>query len=170
MPLQVSNESPDEIAKSFESVGSKPAFLVVYASQTDGRMWCGDCRDAEPFVKEKFANWSDVVRIVYAGQEPEYVHFLSLTSKIQLTDMFDRWKQPENIWKQAPFAVTALPTIIKVTGKVSCPMFSTHINILTNNAEMGETGGRRCIQPNKVRCLCWKRAFNGWNGEPLIYE
>jgi hypothetical protein len=26
------------------------------------------------------------------------------------------WRTPENIWKQAPFLVTALPTIIKVTA------------------------------------------------------
>jgi hypothetical protein len=27
-----------------------------------------------------------------------------------------RWRKPVNVWRQAPFFVTALPTIIKVTA------------------------------------------------------
>jgi hypothetical protein len=34
-------------------------------------MWCGDCRDAEPFVNKKFENSVENVRIVYAGKKDE---------------------------------------------------------------------------------------------------
>ncbi|TVY14408.1 Thioredoxin-like protein Clot [Lachnellula arida] len=100
MPLQVSTESPSAIAQSLESSSSKPSFLVVYASHVDGRSWCGDCREAEPLVDAKFADRADDVKVVYAGQK-------------------DEWRQAENPWKQAPFSVTNLPTLIKVTGNAS---------------------------------------------------
>ncbi|TVY25727.1 Thioredoxin-like protein [Lachnellula hyalina] len=97
MPLQVSTESPSAIAQSLDSTSSQPSFLVVYASHVNGRSWCGDCRDAEPLVDAKFADRGEVVKVVYAGQQ-------------------DEWRKAENPWKQAPFSVTNLPTIIKVTG------------------------------------------------------
>jgi uncharacterized protein (DUF736 family) len=71
MTLQVSNESPSAVAEALKSGPSKPSFLVVYASLTNGRSWCGDCRNAEPFVNKKFADNPDVVRVVYAGQSHE---------------------------------------------------------------------------------------------------
>jgi len=73
MPLQVSTESPAAIADSLKSSSSKPSFLVVYASLTNGKSWCGDCRQAEPFVNTKFADRADVVTVVYAGQRDECV-------------------------------------------------------------------------------------------------
>lgn len=75
MPLHESTETPDEIAKALSqaSLNPTPMFLVIYASRTDGRMWCGDCRDAEALVTEKFENWKDEVKVVYAGQKAEYV-------------------------------------------------------------------------------------------------
>ncbi|TVY37967.1 Thioredoxin-like protein [Lachnellula subtilissima] len=97
MPLQVSTESPSAIAQSLESSSSQPSFLVVYASHVNGRSWCGDCREAEPLVDAKFADRTEVVKVIYAGQQ-------------------DEWRKTENPWKQAPFSVTNLPTIIKVTG------------------------------------------------------
>ncbi|TVY87097.1 Thioredoxin-like protein [Lachnellula willkommii] len=100
MPLQVSTESPSAIAQSLESSSSTPSFLVVYASHVDGRSWCGDCREAEPLVDAKFADRADDVKVVYAGQK-------------------DEWRKAENPWKQAPFSVTNLPTLIKVTGNAS---------------------------------------------------
>jgi thiol-disulfide isomerase/thioredoxin len=81
MPLQVSAESSAAIAESLKSSGSKPSFLVVYASLANGSSWCGDCRSAEPYVNAKFANSADVVRIVYAGQRDEYAHYLFLPLK-----------------------------------------------------------------------------------------
>ena len=73
MPLQVSTESPAAVAESLQLSSTKPSFLVVYASLTNGRSWCGDCRQAEPFVNAKFADSPDVVKVVYAGQRDECV-------------------------------------------------------------------------------------------------
>lgn len=70
MPLHFSSESPEEVAKTLES-SKKPAYLVVYASAVDGRMWCGDCRDAEPFVNAKFGDAGEAATVVYAGLKPE---------------------------------------------------------------------------------------------------
>jgi len=73
MPLQISTESPDAVAKCLQGTPSRPSFLVVYASLTNGRSWCGDCRNAEPFLSSKFAESKDVVTVVYAGQQAECV-------------------------------------------------------------------------------------------------
>ncbi|TVY38429.1 Thioredoxin-like protein [Lachnellula occidentalis] len=98
MPLQVSTESPSTIAHSLKSSSSTSSFLVVYASEIDGRSWCGDCREAEPLVDAKFVDRAEVVKVVFAGQK-------------------DEWRKADNPWRQAPFSVTNLPTLIKVTGK-----------------------------------------------------
>lgn len=74
MTLHVSTtESPAAIAESLESSGSEPSFLVVYASLTNGKSWCGDCRRAEAFINAKFADTANVVKVVYAGQRGECV-------------------------------------------------------------------------------------------------
>lgn len=76
MPLQVSPLSPADLAAIIELEQASPhasqkTFIVVYASAVDGRMWCGDCRDAEPFVNKKFEKSEDIVRIVFAGSKEE---------------------------------------------------------------------------------------------------
>jgi hypothetical protein len=73
MPLQLSSDSPEDVAKALNTNSSKPAYLVVYASVVDGRMWCGDCRDAEPFVNAKFGKSGKTATVVYAGSKPEWV-------------------------------------------------------------------------------------------------
>ncbi|PBP15698.1 hypothetical protein BUE80_DR013420 [Diplocarpon rosae] len=100
MPLQVSSEPASAVEAWLESsaTASKPSFLVVYASLgADDQSWCGDCRDAEPFVNSKFAESKEVVKIVYAGQR-------------------DEWRSAENQWRRAPFSITNLPTLVKVAG------------------------------------------------------
>jgi hypothetical protein len=73
MPLLTTDLKPAALAETLQSDAKtdKPSFLVVYASLTDGRSWCGDCRAAESFVNAKFANSDEVVRVVYAGQRDE---------------------------------------------------------------------------------------------------
>ncbi|CAL3968608.1 hypothetical protein PZA11_004635 [Diplocarpon coronariae] len=100
MPLEASSASAPDVEALLRSsaTAAKPCFVVVYASLgADGMSWCGDCRDAEPFVTRKFADSEDVVRIVYAGQR-------------------DEWRSADNQWRQAPFSVRYLPTLVKVTG------------------------------------------------------
>ncbi|KAH6712370.1 hypothetical protein BKA61DRAFT_657752 [Leptodontidium sp. MPI-SDFR-AT-0119] len=100
MPLKVSSESPSELAASLKTsaTASKPSFVVVYASLVNGKSWCGDCRDAESFVNSKFASGEDVVKVVYAGQR-------------------DEWRKQDNPWRAAPFKITNLPTLVKVTAE-----------------------------------------------------
>jgi hypothetical protein len=74
MPLHVATESPSALAQALTSqaaASQQPAFLVVYASLTNGRSWCGDCRTAEPLVEQAFASASETVRVAYAGQQGE---------------------------------------------------------------------------------------------------
>jgi hypothetical protein len=71
MPLHFSIESPSKIAEALNGNPTKSAYLVVYASATDGRMWCGDCRDAEPLVNAKFGEAGETATVVYAGSKPE---------------------------------------------------------------------------------------------------
>ncbi|KUJ19451.1 uncharacterized protein LY89DRAFT_581524 [Mollisia scopiformis] len=99
MPLTVTNEAPAAVAAWLKSTATptKSSFLVVYASLTNGRSWCGDCREAESFVNSKFASGAEEVKVAYAGQR-------------------DEWRNSDNPWRQAPFSVTNLPTLIKVTG------------------------------------------------------
>jgi hypothetical protein len=74
MPLQQTREAPTSLATSLPSAAStsqKASFLVVYASLTGNRSWCGDCRAAEPFLNKKFGVSEDVAKVVYAGQPAE---------------------------------------------------------------------------------------------------
>jgi hypothetical protein len=71
MPLHFSSESPEKVAEALKSTSTKPVYLIVYASAIDGRMWCGDCRDAEPFVNAKFGEKGESATVVYAGLKPE---------------------------------------------------------------------------------------------------
>jgi len=97
MPLNFSTDSPEEVAKALTTSSPRPAYLVVYASAVDGRMWCGDCRDAEPFVNAKFGDSGETATVVYAGLKPECVSspwpfhamYSSLWSQFELTRRID---------------------------------------------------------------------------------
>ncbi|KAF4785958.1 hypothetical protein HER10_EVM0011892 [Colletotrichum scovillei] len=99
MPVITTKEPASAVAAALvaEASESKPAFLVVYASHRNGRSWCGDCTAAEPYIEKKFGGGEQTVRVVYAG-------------------LPDEWRTKENPWRQAPFNVTNLPTLIKVSG------------------------------------------------------
>lgn len=73
MTLKPSAEDPSTVASWLKSTATptKPSFLVVYASLTNGRSWCGDCRQAESYVNSKFAGEEEEVKVVYAGQRDE---------------------------------------------------------------------------------------------------
>jgi thiol-disulfide isomerase/thioredoxin len=119
MSLQVSTETPPAIAEFLEA-HEKPSYLVVYASPrpSDGLSWCGDCRRAEPLITKKLSARADHVKIVHAGSEAEYVpatlYEMKSDEREQLTAM-RRWRSPSNPWRQSPFLIAKLPTIIKVT-------------------------------------------------------
>ncbi|EFX06600.1 duf953 domain containing protein [Grosmannia clavigera kw1407] len=98
MPLQNSVLSPAALAQQLvkdAKAGSTPAYLVVYAGLINGRSWCGDCRTAEPYLERKFAQKD--AQVVYAG-DPQ------------------KWRRTDNPFRQGPFNVTNLPTLLKVTS------------------------------------------------------
>jgi thiol-disulfide isomerase/thioredoxin len=99
MPIQVTSDPPFSVATTLKAnaTPTHASFLVVYASLLDGKSWCPDCRQAEPVFNKVFESKPDAVRIVYAGQRAE-------------------WKDPANPWRQAPFSVKGVPTLIKVTA------------------------------------------------------
>jgi hypothetical protein len=71
MPLHFSSQRPKEVAKALSTGPPKSAYLVVYASAVEGRMWCGDCRDAELFVNAKSGDSGETATVVYAGSKHE---------------------------------------------------------------------------------------------------
>ncbi|KAF6845206.1 thioredoxin-like protein 5 [Colletotrichum musicola] len=100
MPVITTKDSAPAVAAALKAEASetgKPAYLVVYASHRNGRSWCGDCTAAEPYIEKKFGGDAETVRVVYAG-------------------LPDEWRTKDNAWRQAPFNVTNLPTLIKVSG------------------------------------------------------
>lgn len=97
MPLKASKESPSTVAESLTSSAStsSPAFLVVYASVVDGKMWCGDCRVAEPLVEKYLGSRSEEVKVIYAGNRAEYVlpaFSGDLWRLLMLASDGDRWR------------------------------------------------------------------------------
>ncbi|KAH6676309.1 hypothetical protein B0J14DRAFT_352013 [Halenospora varia] len=96
MGLEVLNDPPLAIAALLKSA-PKPAYLIVLSSFAEnGSYWCSDCRTADPYIREKFDNEEGFAKVVYAGSKAE-------------------WRDLGNPWRQAPFSVTHLPTIIKIT-------------------------------------------------------
>lgn len=73
MPLKISQDAPATIEASLKSkaTASQPTFLVVYASIKDGKMWCGDCRSADPLVVKYLGSKPEDVTVVYAGKKAE---------------------------------------------------------------------------------------------------
>jgi len=70
-------------------------FIIFYASKVNGEMWCPDCRRVEGFVKETFSDTGPDGLIVYVGTRSE-------------------WKSLGNKYRQDPWKITNVPTIVKV--------------------------------------------------------
>ncbi|KII93677.1 hypothetical protein PLICRDRAFT_100806 [Plicaturopsis crispa FD-325 SS-3] len=93
MPLRVADATvtPEALKEA------KETYLIFYSSpDSNGRLWCPDCRDVEGLVKGTFEpkdGPSGV--IVYVGQKAE-------------------WKTPANAFRGEPWRVTGVPTIIKL--------------------------------------------------------
>jgi len=71
-------------------------FIIFYSSITDdGQMWCPECRAVEALVRNTFADDGPAALVVYVG------------SKTQ-------WKSPSNIYRQEPWKITNVPTIVRL--------------------------------------------------------
>ncbi|KAL1614738.1 hypothetical protein SLS54_009495 [Diplodia seriata] len=109
MPLTQTTASPGQLAQTLQAsaaASGASSFVAVYASHVDmeesgqkkRRSWCGDCVAAEPLVERKFGDkyGEEKCWVVWVGDKAE-------------------WRTPENVWRKAPFEVTHLPTLVKVT-------------------------------------------------------
>ncbi|PPQ66376.1 hypothetical protein CVT26_011095 [Gymnopilus dilepis] len=70
-------------------------FVVFYSSVVNGEMWCPDCRQVEGIVKEVFSGNGPDALIVYVGDRTQ-------------------WKKPDNIYRQEPWHISNVPTIIRL--------------------------------------------------------
>jgi thiol-disulfide isomerase/thioredoxin len=88
---------------------SKTSFLVFYSSIVDGKMWCPDCVDVEPSVREAFdSNDKPEAMLFYVGKKEE-------------------WRTPENV-ARVDWNVRGIPTIIKLQeGKEIARVTETEI-------------------------------------------
>ncbi|KAL1637742.1 hypothetical protein SLS58_009169 [Diplodia intermedia] len=130
MPLTETTASPSQLAQTLQAdaaASGASSFVAVYASHVDvdveeeeeegsgggqkkekkekvRRSWCGDCVAAEPLVERKFDGGGK------CGGEEE-------GKKCWVVWVGDKaeWRTPENVWRKAPFGVTHLPTLVKVT-------------------------------------------------------
>jgi len=72
----------------------KEGFVIFYASRDENQtMWCPDCRVVEADVEKAFERVDGTV--VYVGGRSE-------------------WKKRENVYRQSPWRVDGVPTIIRM--------------------------------------------------------
>jgi len=87
----------------------KTSFLVFYSSIVDGKMWCPDCVDVEPSVREAFdSNDKPEAMLFYVGKKEE-------------------WRTPDNV-ARVDWKVRGIPTVIKLQeGKEIARVTETEI-------------------------------------------
>ncbi|KAF9567776.1 hypothetical protein CPC08DRAFT_519164 [Agrocybe pediades] len=90
MPLHFADGSID--VKTLQTVPED--FIIFYSSVVDGQMWCPDCRAVDHLVQQVFSDDGPDALIVYVGDRGQ-------------------WKTPSNIYRQAPWHVTGVPTIVR---------------------------------------------------------
>ncbi|PQE06968.1 Thioredoxin 5 protein [Rutstroemia sp. NJR-2017a WRK4] len=105
MPLpfpQPTTTDPQTLSQTLPT-NSKPQYLIFFASLVppNNQSWCGDCRNAEqPLLKYLGGQVleEERVRLVYVGDR-------------------ERWRStsPRNEWKDEPWGIEKLPTVVKVT-------------------------------------------------------
>lgn len=71
-------------------------------------------------------------------------------------DQFYRWRSPSgNPWKEKPYSVTKLPTIIKIQNRVSSlEPHPKEESLLIKNAEMVQASRRGRLQSGQAGCVC----------------
>ncbi|SCZ89157.1 BZ3500_MvSof-1268-A1-R1_Chr1-1g00995 [Microbotryum saponariae] len=78
---------------------SKRHMLVFLASHEErGRPWCRDCEAAEPLIVKYLDEKNSTV--IWVGSREE-------------------WTKPDNVWRQKPWNVQRVPTLIKIEASTS---------------------------------------------------
>ncbi|PPQ79409.1 hypothetical protein CVT25_002679 [Psilocybe cyanescens] len=91
MPLYTADGSIDPV--SLKSVPEK--FIIFYSSIVDGEMWCPDCRVVDKLVQNTFSQDGPAALIVYVGDRGQ-------------------WKTASNAYRQEPWKITTVPTIVRL--------------------------------------------------------
>jgi len=93
MPLYEADASIDPY--TLRKVPEK--FVIFYASITElnGQMWCPECTAVEGLVKDTFSESGPEALVVYVGNRMQ-------------------WKSPLNIYRQQPWKITNVPTIVRL--------------------------------------------------------
>ncbi|KAH6917027.1 hypothetical protein BKA70DRAFT_1417804 [Coprinopsis sp. MPI-PUGE-AT-0042] len=92
MPLYVADGSIDPL--TLQTVPER--YVIFYASEMGGKMWCPDCVNVKPLIDEVLSGPdSPCALVVFVGTR-------------------EQWKTPDNIWRQAPWNVTGVPTVVKI--------------------------------------------------------
>ncbi|KAH9486250.1 Thioredoxin-like protein Clot [Psilocybe cubensis] len=109
MPLYIADGSIDPL--SLLSVPEK--FVIFYSSIVDGQMWCPvcprlsfelirdlisvdqDCREIDQLVQNTFSEGGPAALIVYVGDRGQ-------------------WKTASNVYRQEPWKITSVPTIVRL--------------------------------------------------------
>lgn len=86
-----------EAERSIDRYRVPDQFVIFYSSITteDGQMWCADCRAVEDLVRNTFSDEGPAALVIYVGD------------RIQ-------WKSPSNIYRQEPWKITNVPTIVRL--------------------------------------------------------
>ncbi|KAG9245075.1 hypothetical protein BJ878DRAFT_503142 [Calycina marina] len=113
MPIEISTASPSSLASAIRSPSSlentdptdptdpQPQYIIFLASLLNRTSWCPDCRVVEPLIDRYFQGNGEAVRnarVIYVGDRAT-------------------WKDPTNKWRQEPFYISGVPTILKVVGE-----------------------------------------------------
>ncbi|TFK30947.1 hypothetical protein FA15DRAFT_699361 [Coprinopsis marcescibilis] len=91
MPIYFADPSIDPV--SLQSVPEQ--FLIFYSSVVNGEMWCPDCRAVDSLIQETFGPDGPTALIVYTGTRQQ-------------------WKTPANIFRQEPWNITGVPSVVRV--------------------------------------------------------
>jgi len=92
MPLYEADESIDPY--TLQRVPEQ--FIIFYSSITeDGQMWCPECRAVEALVRDTFKVDGPAALVAYVGNRAQ-------------------WKSPLNIYRQEPWKITNVPTIVRL--------------------------------------------------------
>ncbi|KAM0790684.1 hypothetical protein ACM66B_004543 [Microbotryomycetes sp. NB124-2] len=86
-------QTRESVFERVQAHSNRSHYLVFMASHERGRPWCRDCENAQPYISNYIKPLESTT--IYVGSR-------------------DEWNKPDNTWRQAPFNVERVPTVLKV--------------------------------------------------------
>ena len=92
-------------------------YKIFYSSRdASGRMWCGDCRAVESKVASTFTGARECLCVLLLGNvSPPSVPLTNAETSIIYVGQQAEWNSPSNMYRLAPWYLTSVPTILKVS-------------------------------------------------------